>query len=89
VVSAALFYLGMGLLLLRYLRQRNWEDLFLLLAVPMLMLPSILSLAYPAENPAPNRAGGALVPVFVIVGLCLVVGQPARPLPGARRPRPF
>jgi hypothetical protein len=71
VISAALFYLGMFLLLARYLRQRKWEDLFLFLAVPLLMLPSILSLAYPGENPAPNRAGGAMVPVFVIIGLVL------------------
>jgi 4-amino-4-deoxy-L-arabinose transferase-like glycosyltransferase len=71
VVSATLFSLGAVLLILRYLRQRSWEDLFLLLAVPMLMLPSILSLAFPAENPAPNRASGALVPVFLIIGLSL------------------
>jgi hypothetical protein len=35
------------------------------------MLPSILSLAFPAENPAPNRAGGAMVPVFIIIALSL------------------
>jgi hypothetical protein len=69
VVSAALFYLGMVLLLVRYLRQRDWRDLFWLLAVPLLMMPSILSLAFPAENPALNRMGGAIVPVFLIVGL--------------------
>jgi hypothetical protein len=71
VVSAALFYLGAGLLLLRYLRRRHWLDLFLLLSVPLLMMPSILSLAFPSENPALNRAAGALVPVFLIVGLSL------------------
>jgi hypothetical protein len=70
-ISAALFYLGLVLLLLRYLRKRQWEDLSLLLAVPVLMLPSILSLAFPGENPAPNRASGAIVPVFLIVGLTL------------------
>jgi hypothetical protein len=71
VVTGALFHLGVGLLLIRYLRRRHWLDLFLLLAVPMLMLPSILSLAYPAENPAPNRASGALVPVFLIAAVAL------------------
>jgi len=71
VVSAALFYLGVGLLFLRYVRQRTWQDLFLLLSVPLLMMPSILSLAFPAENPALNRMGGAIVPVFVIIGLAL------------------
>jgi len=55
----------------RYLRHRHWLDLFLLLSVPLLMLPSILSLAFPKENPALNRAAGALVPVFVIVALAL------------------
>jgi 4-amino-4-deoxy-L-arabinose transferase-like glycosyltransferase len=71
VVSGALFLIGCILLLVRYLRQRHWLDLFLLLSVPLLMLPSILSLAFPKENPALNRAAGALVPVFVIVALAL------------------
>ena len=70
-ISAALFHLGMVLLLVRYIRRRNWLDLFLLLSVPLLMLPSILSLAYPTENPALNRAAGAMVPVFLIVGITL------------------
>ena len=71
VVSAALFFLGMILLLIRYIRRRHWVDLFLLLSVPLLMLPSILSLAFPAENPTLNRTAGALVPVFLIVGITL------------------
>ena len=33
------------------------------------MLPSILSLAFPSENPTLNRTAGALVPVFLIIGL--------------------
>jgi hypothetical protein len=71
LVSGALFHLGVGLLLVRYLRRRTWQDLFLLLSIPLLMLPSILSLAFPDENPALNRAAGALVPVFVVVGISL------------------
>lgn len=71
VISAALFYLGMVLLLARYIRHRYWLDLFLLLSVPLLMLPSILSLAFPAENPALNRMAGAIVPVFLIVAIAL------------------
>ena len=34
-----------------------------LLSIPLLMLPSILSLAFPDENPALNRAAGDLTPV--------------------------
>jgi hypothetical protein len=71
VVSGALFLIGALLVLIRYLRQRNWKDLFLLLAVPLLQLPSILSLAFPAENPALNRAAGAMVPTFIIIAAAL------------------
>jgi 4-amino-4-deoxy-L-arabinose transferase-like glycosyltransferase len=71
VISAALFFSGVVLLFVRYLRKRHWLDLFLLLSVPLLMLPSILSLAYPAENPALNRLSGAMVTMFLIVGIAL------------------
>ncbi|MGB7873440.1 MAG: glycosyltransferase family 39 protein [Anaerolineales bacterium] len=71
VVSGALFLIGVVLLLVRYIRRRHWLDLFLLLSIPLLAMPSILSLAYPGENPALNRAGGAYVTAFVIVGLAL------------------
>ena len=71
VVSAACFYLGASLLLVRYLRRRDWRDLFWVLAVPVLMMPSILSLAFPGENPALNRMSGAMVPVFLIVAFAL------------------
>ncbi|UCC52072.1 MAG: glycosyltransferase family 39 protein [Anaerolineaceae bacterium] len=70
-VSAALFYMGGIMLLVRYLEQRNWFFLFLLLSVPLLMLPSILSLAFPEENPALNRMSGAMIPVFLIVAIAL------------------
>ncbi len=69
IVSGALLLLGVALLLMRYIRQRNWLDLFLLISIPLLMLPSILSLAFPTENPSLNRMGGAIVPVFLIIGI--------------------
>jgi 4-amino-4-deoxy-L-arabinose transferase-like glycosyltransferase len=71
IVSAALYFLGVVLLILRYLRRRTWQDLFLLVSVPLLMLPSILSLAFPDENPALNRAAGAVIPVFLIAAIAL------------------
>jgi hypothetical protein len=71
MVSAALFLIGIALLLIRYIRTRHWLDLFLLLSIPLLSLPSTLSLAFPSENPALNRAGGAYVPVFVVAALAL------------------
>jgi preprotein translocase subunit SecG len=71
VLSAALFYLGLCLLLVRYIRRRHWLDLFIILSIPMLLLPSILSLAFPSENPTLNRTSGAIIPVFLLVGLSL------------------
>jgi 4-amino-4-deoxy-L-arabinose transferase-like glycosyltransferase len=70
-ISAALFHLGVVLVVLRYIKKRHWVDLFLLLSIPVLLLPSVLSLAFPNENPILNRTSGALVPVFVITGLAL------------------
>ena len=69
VFMAALFYLGFGLLIIRYFRERKWEDGFLLLSIPFLMMPSILSLAFPLENPSLNRTSGAIIPVFIVIGL--------------------
>ncbi|MGH2628161.1 MAG: ArnT family glycosyltransferase, partial [Anaerolineales bacterium] len=70
-VTGALFHLGAAAAVVRYARRKSWPDLYLLLLVPLLMLPSILSLAFPAENPAPNRAAGAMIPVFVLAGIFL------------------
>ncbi len=71
VVTAALYFLGSLLLLYRYIRNRHWLDLFLLISVPLFMLPSILSLAFPDENPSLNRTGGAIIPVFLIAAIAL------------------
>ncbi|HEY5158163.1 MAG TPA: hypothetical protein VII93_09415, partial [Anaerolineales bacterium] len=69
--SGALFILGMAMVFIRYIRQRHWLDLFLLLSIPLLELPSILSLAFPNENPVLSRTGAAFVPVFLIVAIAL------------------
>ena len=71
VVTGALFFSGVILLIVRYLRRRHWLDLFILLSVPLLMMPSILSLAFPGENPALNRLSGAMVTMFLIAAVAL------------------
>lgn len=70
-VTAALFLLGVVFLIVRYIRQRDWRDLLLLVSIPILILPSVLSLAYPGENPALNRAGGAAVTAILVSALAL------------------
>ena len=69
VVSAVFFHLGVVLVILRYIRQRHWLDLFTLVSIPLLMMPSIMSLSFPGENPSFNRSGAAIVPVFLVVAL--------------------
>lgn len=71
VTDAALFFSGLVLLITRYIRRPHWRDLFLPLSIPVLLLPSILSLAFPNENPNLNRTAGAYVVVFVILALGL------------------
>lgn len=71
VVSSVLFHLGVVLLIIRYIRQRHWFDIFTLISIPLLMMPSILSLAFPSENPSLNRSGAAIIPVFLVVGLAM------------------
>jgi hypothetical protein len=71
LISAAFFLVGIVLLFTRYIRQRSWLDLVLLLSYPLLMMPAILSLAFPDENPALNRSGGVSVIVFLIAAIGL------------------
>ncbi len=71
VVTAALYFLGSVVVFVRYLRKRHWIDLFLLVSVPLFMLPSILSLAFPNETPSLNRTGAAYIPIFVLAAIGL------------------
>ncbi len=71
VITGALFLLGVVLLIGRIVRRRDWRDIFLLLLIPLLLMPSVLSLAYPDENPALNRAGAAAIPAILIAALAL------------------
>lgn len=71
VVTGALFMIGIVLLVARYVRGRDWRDMYLLVSIPTLLMPSILSLAFPGENPALNRAGGGAVAAVLVSALAL------------------
>lgn len=71
IVSAALFTLGVVIVVVRYVRDRHWLDLLMLALIPAFLMTSILSLAFPAENPCLNRTGGTIIPVFIIAGVAL------------------
>ena len=80
--TASFFFMGLLFVLMRIFLSHRWEDVCMLLAVPFLMLPSTLSLAFPAENPCLNRTAGALIPVMLIAaaGFCGVFDVTARAL---------
>ncbi len=66
LVSGAWLALGLVWALVRWFRHGEWPWGVVVLSVPLLMLPSILSLAFPEENPSLNRSAGAVVPVFLL-----------------------
>ncbi len=71
-LTGAFFHLGAVLMGVRYLRRRDWRDAFTLASIPLLMLPSTLSLAFPDENPALHRASGAYIPAFTLAAMAVV-----------------
>ena len=70
-ITAALFYCGAILVIMRYIRSRHWLDLFLLLSIPLFLIPSAMALAFPDENPNLYRTGGAIIPVFLMIALSM------------------
>lgn len=66
LVTGALFVFGVAYLLLRLVLRRDQVAGLLLFSLPVLMLPSTLSFAFPEENPSVVRTGGAIPIVMVI-----------------------
>ncbi len=71
LITAAFYILGVVVLIYAWIRRRNWQYLVLLVSIPLLMLPSILALAFPNENPSLSRAGGAVIPVILVAVIAL------------------
>jgi len=57
--------------LIEYHKRKDWSLLVMVVLYPVLLLPSVLSLAFPAENPSLSRALGAALPVFMLAALGL------------------
>jgi hypothetical protein len=71
-VTGGLFVLGLFWILWRALRHGERKAIYVLVSFFVLLLPSILSLAYPGENPSVVRTGGAIPLVMIIAALPLV-----------------
>jgi hypothetical protein len=82
--SGALFALGLAWLVYVFVQRGSFEAAAMLVALPILLVPSWASFAFPLENPSANRAVPALPIVFLIAALPLgMVGRTARrALPG-------
>ena len=46
--------------------------MFLIIGIPIILLPSTLVLAFPIENPAQNRSAGAIAFVFIVAAFGVV-----------------
>jgi hypothetical protein len=73
LVSAALFVLGMFYLFWRLIPHNDRRSLYIFVTLFFLILPSILSLAYPQENPSVVRTGGAVPWVMLVTAMPLAV----------------
>jgi hypothetical protein len=71
IVTGALFLLGAAYLLWRGLACGDRRAVYVLASFGALLVPSVLSLAYPEENPSAVRAGGAIPVVMLIAALPL------------------
>ena len=72
LVVGVFFLFGFILVTTRYIQRRSWLDLYMILSIPALLLPSTLSLAFPGENPSLNRTGGAAIVVMVFAAYAMI-----------------
>ncbi len=84
-VGGVFLIFGVMAALHRLFRRRDWPLRMAILSGIILLLPSILSVAFPGENPSVARTAGAIPVVAVLVGLGLyVVTRIAKELGGTR-----
>ncbi len=69
----AFFLLGLVAWLFWLSRDRDPARWLVLLALPVMLLPSALSIAYPIENPSFTRSSGALPSALLLVALPLTM----------------
>jgi hypothetical protein len=73
IVTGGLFHLGFLGIIVHAWKKRSWEALSIVLVIPILLLPSILALSFPNENPSLARAIAAVPAVFLLPALALVL----------------
>lgn len=90
IITGGLLILGLGYAVMRLLARRDWRMAALLVSLPILLLPSTLSLAFPNENPSVVRAGGAIPVVMALAAYPLwLTWRRVRALPAGDVARPL
>lgn len=90
VVTGGLLVLGLGYAVMRLMLRRDWRMAALLVCIPILLLPSTLSLAFPEENPSVVRAGGVIPVIMALAAYPLwLTWQRVRTLPTTDWARPL
>lgn len=72
-ITGGLFVLGAAILLWRLFARRKMDAAITLSSLFVFLLPSILSLAFPEENPSVVRSGGAIPLVMIMAALPLAM----------------
>ncbi len=85
-LSGGLLIVGLAAFVAYAIKRRDMVIMLMPLMVLIMLLPTALSIAYPAENPSLTRASGAIPPVYFIAALALglLVVSAARALSGKR-----
>jgi hypothetical protein len=73
IVTGGLFALGVFGMAVHTVRKKSWEAASILLLIPVLLLPSILALAIPNENPHLARASAAIPITFLLPAFALIL----------------
>lgn len=71
--SAVLFLVGLVWVITLWRKEKRWTWLTIPLLWILLLIPSVMSLAFPLENPSLSRAYGVAIPVFMLSGVGLAV----------------
>ena len=71
ILSATVFIIGFIALLVGIIKEKRWQWLVWLILIPLFMVPSAMSLAFPLENPSLSRAYGLALPAFCLASLGL------------------
>jgi hypothetical protein len=73
IVTGGLFHLGVFGMIVYAIKKRSWEAAALVLIIPVLLLPSILALAIPNENPSLARALAVVPVVFLLPAFSMIL----------------